>query len=108
MRRDKRSQHDLSGIHHQFCHFTHATDVFTTIIISEAQITAQPVANVIAIEQIRADTLRMQRLLQRASDGGFPRTRKPGEPQYGTAMAMLFLAICTRNRVRMPDNILIF
>src|SRR5690606_1054951 len=49
----------------------------------------------------------MQRLFQRARDGGFTGAREPGKPPHNPTVTVELFAIGHRDRMRMPDDVLI-
>ena len=80
-RRNERAEHDEAGVGHQPRHLAHAPDVLDAIGGGEAQVFVEAVANVIAVEQCRVHTARVKLGLDQIGDRGFPRARKPGEPE---------------------------
>src|SRR5699024_2156089 len=50
--RDKSSQHDQAGISHQARDLANATNVLLPILVGEAQIAVEAMADVVAVEQV--------------------------------------------------------
>ncbi len=52
-------------------HLAHAADVFDAVCVGETKVPVQPMANVVAIENIRVLTKNVQPLLEQVGDGRF-------------------------------------
>ncbi|MNE24446.1 hypothetical protein D3C80_1177360 [compost metagenome] len=100
-------QHHQAGVHHQFRHFAHATNIFAPVVVGKTQVAAQAVTHVVTIQKIGADTIGVQCLFQRAGNGRFSRAGQPGKPQHHAFVAVADFAIRTRYRMRMPDHVVI-
>ena len=78
----KRAQHDQPGIDEELRDLAHAADVLDAVLVGEAEVAVQPVAEVVAIERVGVPPFRVQRLLHQLGDGGLAGARQAGEPQH--------------------------
>ena len=67
-RRDERHEHDQPGVDHQPRHLGDAPDVLDAVGFGEAEVLVQPVAHVVAVEQIGVPAERVQPLLDQVGD----------------------------------------
>src|SRR3546814_9263607 len=88
-RRDERGQHDQPRIGHQLGDFAYATNVLDSVGVGKAQILAEPVAHVVAVEQEAVLAERVQPLLDQIGDRRLARPRQTGEPQQMRTKAFL-------------------
>src|SRR5206468_2768441 len=80
--RNERSDHDQSGVEHQLCRFTDATDILHAVGFRETQIAAKAMSNVIAVEQHRMHARRVQARLERIGDRRLSRSAQAGKPEH--------------------------
>ncbi len=81
-RRDERAQHDEAGVGHQLGDFADAADVLDAVALGEAQVAVETVADIVAVEQQRMRTARVQAGFDQIGDGRFAGARQAGEPQH--------------------------
>ena len=86
-RRDEGGNHDQARIHHQLTHAGHPAHVLGPVDGREAQVAAEAVAHVVAVEQGGVAAHSVQPLFQRVGDGGFARARQAGEPHHAGLLA---------------------
>ena len=79
---DGHERHD-AGIGQQLGDVGDAPDVLGSIGGREAEVDVQPVADVVAVEQVGGTARRDQRRLDGRGDGRLARTREAGEPDGG-------------------------
>ena len=64
-RRDERHEHDQAGIGHQLGDFGHAADVLHPVLVGEAEIAVQAMADIVAVQHIGVAALGVQQLFER-------------------------------------------
>ena len=74
-RRDERDQHDQAGIDHQFRNFGDAADVLDAVLVAEAKVVVQAMADVVAVEQVGVVAAGEQAFFDHIGDGRLARTR---------------------------------
>ncbi len=84
----ERGEHDESGIGHEPCDFGDPTDVLDPIGVGEAEILVEPVADVVAVQQIGVTPVGEQLALDDVGDGGFARSGQSGEPEHRGLLAL--------------------
>ena len=84
-RRDERHEHDQPGVDHQLRDFGDAADVLDAVGVGEAEVLVQPVADVVAVEQVGVTAERVQPLLDQVGDRRLARAGQAGEPQHARA-----------------------
>lgn len=62
-------------------YLSNAPDIFSSVLLTEAQILVQPKANIIAIEPVSRMTKMQEMLLERYCNGGFAAGGEAGEPK---------------------------
>src|SRR5262249_5294327 len=82
-----------------------AADVLGPVLRREPEIAVETVADVVAVQDERADPTLPERIVQRVRQCGLSGPREPGEPDGATAVAELRLALLAGHRMRVPDNI---
>jgi hypothetical protein len=85
----KRRQHHHAGIEKQLGHFADAADVLLTVGIGEAQVGAEAMAHVVAIEHITGQPLLKQGRIDGIGQGALAGAAQPREPEDGAAVAPL-------------------
>ena len=105
--RDERGQHDHARFHEEFGHFADAADVLHTVFAREAQVAAQSVTDVVAVQHEGAATLPVQGLFNGMGQRGFARAGQSGEPDNRAAMAVLRFTPCAGDGGVMPDDVLV-
>ncbi len=68
--------------------FGDAPDVFDAVVVGEAEIAVQPMANIVAVQQERMLALGVQQLLQRVGDRGLAGAGIAGEPDDGRRLVL--------------------
>jgi hypothetical protein len=91
-RRNEGGQHDEAGVDHQLRHFGHAADVFHAIGFGEAEVLVQPVAHVVAVEQVGVASQRVQALFDLIRQRRLAGARQAGEPQHAGPLPLHFAA----------------
>ena len=86
-RRDEAHQHDQAGIDHQPGDLGDAADVLDAVLVGEAQVLVEAVADVVAVEQEGVVAERVQPLLDQVGDRRLARARQAGEPQAARHLA---------------------
>ena len=81
--RDERAQHDEPALGHQLRDFAGAADVLDAVGFGEAEIAAQAMADIIAIEQHGVVPGRVQPLLDNIGDRRFAGAGQAREPDDG-------------------------
>jgi hypothetical protein len=79
-RRDEAHDHDQAGFHHQLRDFGNAADVLDPVLVGEAEIAAEAVADVVAVEHHGVVPRMMQRLLDEIRNGRFPEAETAAFP----------------------------
>ena len=74
-RRHKRREHHDARIEEQLAHFANAADVFFPVGIGEAQVFAEAVADVVAVQHVAGQTPLKQGPIDGVGQGAFARTR---------------------------------
>jgi hypothetical protein len=91
-RRDEGRHHDQSGIDEQLRHLGDAADVFHPIGIAEAEIAVEPMAHVVAVEQIGVAAAGVERAFERIGQRRFAGPTQTGKPDHA---GPLVLQLCT-------------
>ena len=78
--RDEGHDHDQAAVDHQLRDLRDAADVLVAVGGAEAEVAAQPVADVVAVEDRGVRTLGEQPLLHQVGDRRLARTGQPGQP----------------------------
>src|SRR6185437_10459546 len=103
--RDKRNKHDQSGIYEQLCRLANPANVFHAIDVCEAEIAIEPVADIVAVEQIGVSAFGEERAFDQVRNGGFARSRKTGEPEHDGPLPLLAGARLLADVARLPMDI---
>jgi hypothetical protein len=88
-RRDEADQHDQPRIDHQLRHLGHAADVLHPVLVGEAQVLVQAVADVVAVQDVGVVAHRQQLLLHQVGDGRLARAGQAGEPHAARAWCLI-------------------
>ncbi len=84
----KRDQHDQAGVDHQLGDLGDAADVLDPVVVGEAQVLVEAVADVVAVEQVGVAAVGVQPLLHQVGDGRLARAREAGEPDHAAVLAL--------------------
>ena len=76
-RRNERDEHDQPGVDHQLRHFGDAADVLDAVGLGEAEVLVEPVADVVAVEQVGVAAARVQRFSTRLAIVDLPAPERP-------------------------------
>src|SRR6056297_2887133 len=104
-RRDERGQHHQAGVGHQACNLADASNVFDPIVVAEAQIPVQPVAHVVAVQQVAVVASLEKRLFKRVGYSRFAGAGESGEPEHGRFLRLLLGARALIDGLRMPSDV---
>src|SRR5581483_2024129 len=105
VRRDERRQVDDAGVGEELCDLADAADVLRPVLGREAEVGVQAVADVVAVEDVRAHAAVPERLFDRDRNRRLARPREAGEPHGAALVAGDLLAIVARDVSRMPDDV---
>ena len=86
---DEGGQHDHACVEKQLGHFTDAADVLLTVGIGEAQVFAEPVADVVSIQHVGGEPPLEQSRIHSISQGALAGPGESGEPEDGAAVTAL-------------------
>ena len=103
--RDERAEHDEPAFGHQLRHFAGAANVLHPVGLGEAEIAAEPVADVVAVEQHRVVAGHVQPLLDDIGDRRLAGARQPGEPENGRFLMLERGALGLADQERLPMDI---
>ena len=67
-RRDEGNDDDQPGVGHQPRHFGDAADVLDAVLVGEAEIAVQPMANIVAVQDVGVAAGSVQLLLEKVGD----------------------------------------
>ena len=81
-RRDERDEHDQAGVDHQLGDLGDAADVLDPVGVGEAEVLVEPVADVVAVEQVGVAAQRVQLLLDQVGDRRLAGAREAREPEH--------------------------
>ena len=98
--------HDQAGIGHQAGHLAHTADVFYPVGIGKAQILVQPVAHIVAIQQIGVTVHPCELLFHKIRNGGFARPGQARHPQHHWLLVFHAGMMFAADIGRLPVNIL--
>ena len=104
--RHQRHDDDDAGVGHQAGDLGGAADVLLARRVVEAEVAAQPVAQVVAVEPVGVDAALGQRPHQLAGHGRLARGGQAGEPDGRAAAAEQRLALLALQRLPLPDDVL--
>ena len=104
-RRDEGGDHDEAGVDEQRRHLADAADVLVAPAFGEIEILVEPVADVVAVQQIAVVAALHQRLLERVGDRGLARARQAREPHHGGLLALLVGADRGGDARRLPHHV---
>jgi hypothetical protein len=104
-RRDEGAQHDQAGVRHQPPDLADAADVLHPVLGAEAEVAAQAVPHIVAVQQVGVHAQRGQALLDQAGDGGLARAAQAGEPQQAGALALVLRAAGPVYLHLLPDDV---
>ena len=79
-RRDERAQHDEAGVDEQLRHLAHAADVLDPVGGGEAEVLVEPVAHVVAVEQVGVGAALGELPFDEVRDRRLAGAGKAGEP----------------------------
>src|SRR5690554_3038240 len=102
---DEGAENDQAGIGEQLAHLANAADIFYPVVVGEAQILAQAMAHVVAVQQEGVITPIMQGNVHGVGDGGFATAAQAGEPEQAGLLVFVTGAVRAGNFVVMPNNI---
>lgn len=102
---DERREHDHARIEKQLGHFSDPPDVLFPVVIREAQVFAEAVADVVAVENIAAEAAAEQLCIHRIGQGAFAAARQAGEPEDGAVVTLPLRLAAAIYRGLMPDDI---
>ncbi len=105
---DEGGQYHGAALQEQFGEFTDTADVLFAIVIGKAEVGAEPVAHVIAIQHEGAGAEVIESILQGVGQGGFARAGEAGEPDHGALVPVLLLAQVTGDGGLVPNNVAAF
>ena len=103
--RHKGGQHDHARIQEQLGHLTDAADILLTVGIGEAQVFAEAVADVVAIQHIGGESPLEQGCIDGIGQGALARAGEPGEPKNGAAVPTLLRALVAAHGGLMPGDV---
>ena len=103
--RHEGGEHHHAGIEEQLRHLADATDVLLAVCIREAQVGAEAVADVVAIQHVAGEALLEQGGIDGIGQGALARSRQPREPEDGAAVAALVGAGPTADGGVVPDDV---
>ena len=103
--RHKGGQHDHARIQEQLGHFTDAADVLLTVGIGEAQVFAEAVADVVAIQHIGGESSLEQGCVDGIGQGALAGAGESGEPKNGAAVTALLRALVAAHGGLMPGDV---
>ena len=103
--RDEGCEHNYARIEKELRHLSDAADVFLPVRIGEAQVLAEAVADVVAIQHIGGQAPREQGCVHGIGQGAFARAGKTGEPEDGAAMAALLSPGCPVDGGLVPGDV---
>ena len=86
---DERRQHHHPPIDEQLGHLANAADVLGAVGVGEAQVLAEAMAHVVAIEHVAGEALFKQGRINRVGQGALAGAREAREPKNGAAVAPL-------------------
>ena len=84
--RNKRAQHDKTGIGHQLGDLADAPDIFHTVGFGKSKVPVQPVTHIVAIQHDRVNAAGVKSGFHKVGDSRFARPGKPGKPQHRRAV----------------------
>ena len=85
---DEAGNDDQAGIDEDLAQFADAPDVLDTVGVAEAEVFVEPVANVVAVQQVAAVALGEEALFEGAGQGGFAGSAAVGEPDNERALGI--------------------
>ena len=103
--RDECRKSDDTGVDEQFRHFADSTDIFVAIRAGKAQVAAQAVTNIVAIQNIRAAAQLVQTFFRGMCDSRFSCAGKTCEPAQDAPVAIHLLTSQAGNGGMVPDSI---
>ena len=83
-------QHDHAGVEEQLGHLADAADVLLPVGIGEAEVLAEAVAHVVAIQHVGRQAALKQGGVDGVGQGALAGSGQAGEPEDGAAVATLF------------------
>lgn len=103
--RDEGAHDDQARVGEEFAHFTYPADVFYPVVVGKAQIAAQAVAHVVAVQQEGVVTAFVQGDVQGVGDGGFAASAQAGEPEQAGLLVFVGGALSAGDFVVVPDYV---
>lgn len=104
-RRDERGHGDHASLYEQLGDFADAADVLHAVLIGETKVTAQAVADVVAVEHEGAALQSVELFFHRMRQRGFSRTGQPCEPQDRALVPVHGFALLTVDGGLVPDDV---
>ena len=102
---DEGDDGDEPGVGQHARHARHAARVLVAVGGREAEVAAEAVADVLAVEQVGGPPARHQRALQLLGDRRLARGGQAGQPDGGAAQAEHRPALAPRQRRLVPDHV---
>ena len=81
IRGHERAEHDHAGVDEELGDLANAPNVLAAVLGREAEVAAQTVADVVAVQAVGRGAAQVERALEAASERALGRAREPGEPQ---------------------------
>ena len=105
VRRDEGRQRHDAGVGEELRDLADAADVLGAVLGREAEILVEPVADVVAVEDVGADAALDGALLELDRDRRLAGAREPREPDGAALVAVQLLAVLARDRALVPDDV---
>ena len=105
---DEAGEGDHPRVGEEFARLADAPDVFGAVGGGEAQVAAEAVADVVAVQSVRGPAGVHERLLQRGRDGAFAAAGQAGEPNGRPPLPHRRAAVGGGDRAGVPRQIVRF
>ena len=102
---NKGAHDDQARVGEEFAHLAHPADVFYPVVVGKAQIAAQAVAHVVAVQQEGVVTAFVQGNVQGVGDGGFAAAAQAGEPEQAGLLVLIGGTLGAGNFMIVPDYV---
>ena len=86
-------------------HFTDAADVLLPVLRREAQVTVQPVSDVVSVQNVDLASLFEELGLKLCGDRRLAAARKTGQPDDASFMTVLFLPVFLADACLVPGHV---
>jgi hypothetical protein len=105
VRGDEGGDRHRAGVGEQLGDLADAADVLGAVLRGEAQVLVEPVADVVAVEDVGAHAALAEPLLEIDRDGRLARAGKARQPDRAALVAVQLLAVLARHRALVPDDV---